>query len=282
MSSPNAIAATALREYLLRYLPARVTALNLTRAAVLKSGLVGPFAISSGTLSIGATRDGGTSVTLPTGGAVTAAAIAVAINATPVAGVTASADSDGRLVLTSATTPTGDTLSVVGVGGGNTNNLLFGWEANGAHVVRAALEAPLYAGVADGLPVGLPDFGRGRFAVVIEDRSETPLGGFRRDEHTVTLALSVWAVDKAVGVHRSREYIQAAAQAVRDVLEADDGRTLGRAAVGDVQHVSITAEKIRGTPFQAFDETRRPLGPPADVASMTVQVKVFQRPLAAP
>lgn len=278
MSSPIAIAATALREYLLRYLPAEVAAINATRAAVVKAALAGPYAISSGSLSLGPTRAGGTSVTLPTGVAVTASTIATAINAA-VTGITASADTQGRLVLTSDTAPTGDTASAVGVGASEAN-AVFGWEDAGVHEVRSALGAPTWKGVMDGWPVGIPDGGR-NFVVILEDRDEVPLGGYRRDEHTVTLALSVWAVDRNVSVHRSREYIQAAAQAVRDVLESDDGRTLGLND-GTVQHVAIGRERIRGMPFQAFDEAKRPLGPPADVASMTVQVKVFQRPSAAP
>lgn len=279
MSSPIAIAATALREYLLRYLPAEVAAANLTRAAVVKSALAGPFNISSGALTLGAARTGGVSVTLPTGAAVTAAQVATAINLVAT-DLTASADAYGRLVLTSDTPPADDTASAIGVGG-STANTIFGWEREGVHVVRSALAAPTWEGVMDGWPIGIPGGGR-NFSIIIGDRDSAPLGGYRRDMHTVTLALEVWAVDRNVSVHRSREYIQAAAQVVRDVIESDDGRTLGVATEGTVEHVSITREKIRGMPFQAFDEAKRPLGPPADVASMQLTVKVFQRPSLAP
>lgn len=276
---PAALACEALREYLLRYLPSRVATLNAARAAVLKSSLVGPFTISSGSLLLGATRPASTSVTLPTGAAVTASAIATAINAA-VSGITASADTDGRLVLTADDAPTEGTASAVAVGASSANTI-FGWDDGGVFEVRSALTAPNYKGVMDGFPASLPDYGRS-FCVIIEDRESVPLGGYRRDMHTVTMGLSVWAVDRNVQVHRSREYVQAAVQAVLEVLTSDDGRTLGRATQGDIEHLEVTRVRVRGMPFQAFDEAKRPLGPPADVAAMTVSVKVFARPDAAP
>lgn len=275
---PSALACEALREYLLQHLPARVATLNTARFAVVKSALAGPYVIASGALLIGTSRPASTSVTLPTG-TVTAATIATAINAA-VTGVTASADTDGRLVLTATTAPSAGTASAVAVGASSAN-ATFGWDDDGAYEVRSALLAPNWKGVLDGFPVALPDYGRS-FAVILEDREDVPLGGYRRDMHTVTVGMSVWAVDRNVQVHRSREYVQAAVQAVREVLTSDEGRTLGRAALGDVQHVEVSRAKVRGMPFQAFDEAKRPLGAPADVASMTVSVKVFARPDAAP
>ena len=277
---PSALACEALREYLLQHLPARVATLNAARAAVVKSALAGPYVIASGALLLGTSRPAATSVTLPTGAAVTATTIAAAINAVPVSGVTASADTDGRLVLTAATAPTEGVASAVAVGASAANSI-FGWDIDGAFEVRSALLAPNWKGVLDGFPVALPDFGRS-FCVIIEDREDVPLGGYRRDMHTVTIGLSVWATDRNAQVHRSREYIQAAVQAVREVLTSDEGRTLGQAALGAVQHVEVSRAKVRGMPFQAFDEARRPLGAPADVAAMSVSVKVFARPDAAP
>lgn len=276
---PSALACEALREYLLQHLPARVATLNAARFAVVKSALAGPYVIASGALLIGTSRPASTSVTLPTGAAVTATAIATAINAA-VTGVTASADTDGRLVLTADDAPIAGTASAVALGPSSAN-ATFGWDDDGAFEVRSALLAPNWKGVLDGFPVALPDYGRS-FAVILEDREDVPLGGYRRDMHTVTIGMSVWAVDRNVQVHRSREYVQAAVQAVREVLTSDEGRTLGQAALGAVQHVEVTRAKVRGMPFQAFDEAKRPLGAPADVASMTVSVKVFARPDAAP
>lgn len=278
---PIAIAARALRDYLLRWLPAKVAQLNALRGAVLKSALVGPFNISSGALVLASAREGATtSVTLPTGAAVTATQVATAINAVPVAGLTASADGEGRLVLTAAA-PTEGVPSVVRVAASTVANALFGWPQNGHTEVVTALTAPTSKGVMDGWPVSIPDMGR-TFAVILGDRKAVPLGGVRRDQHTVTLDVVVWAADRAAGGHRSREHIQAAARAVHELLSSDDGRTLGRGSVGDVLHVEVSGLQVRGMPFQAFDESKRPVGGATEVASLTVTAKVFHRPSLVP
>lgn len=277
---PTRLAASALRDYLLRYLPAKVTQLNALRGAVLKSPAVGPWNISSGSLALATAREGVvTSVTLPTGAAVTAAQVATAINAAPVLGLTASADGDGRLVLTAAA-PTEGVQSVARVAAG-ASNVLFGWPQEGAYEVTTALTAPTHKGVLDGWPVSLPDMGR-TFAVIIGDRDAVPLGGVRRDEHAVTLDVSLWVADRAAGGHRSRETVESAVRAVHELLTSDDGRTLGRARVGDVIHVDVTRFRVKGQPFQSFDEAKRPVGGPTDVASLTVTVKVFHRPSITP
>lgn len=277
---PTAIAARALRDYLLRWLPAKVTQLNALRGAVLKSALVGPFSISSGALVLASAREGATtSVTLPTGAAVTAAQVATAVNAAAVPGITASADGEGRLVLTAAA-PTAGVPSAVRVAT-STANALFGWPQDGQSEVVTALTAPTSKGVMDGWPVSLPDMGR-TFAVILGDRKAVPIGGVRRDQHTVTVDVVVWAADRAAGGHRSREHIQAAARAVHELLSSDDGRTLGRGSVGDVLHVEVSGLSVRGMPFQAFDESKRPVGGATEVASLTVTAKVFHRPSLVP
>jgi hypothetical protein len=277
---PTRLAASALRDYLLRYLPAKVTQLNALRGAVLKSPAVGPWNISSGSLALATAREGAvTTVTLPTGAAVTAAQVVTAINAAPVPGLTASADGDGRLVLTAAA-PTEGVQSVARVTAG-ASNALFGWPQEGAYETTTALTAPTHKGVLDGWPVSLPDMGR-TFAVIIGDRDAVPLGGVRRDEHTVTLDVAVWVADRAAGGHRSRETLESCARAVHELLTSDDGRTLGRARVGDVIHTDVTRMRIKGMPFQAFDESKRPVGGPTEVASLTVTVKVFHRPSITP
>lgn len=277
---PTALAGAALRDYLLRYLPSKVAQLNALRAAVLKSPAVGPWNISSGSLAVLAAREGATTtVTLPTGPAVTAAQVATAINTATPPGLTASADGDGRLVLTAAA-PTSGVASVARVAS-STANATFGWPQEGAYEVTTALEAPTHKGVMDGWPVSMPDMGR-TFAVIIGDRSAVPLGGSRRDEHTVTLDVAVWAADRTAGGHRSREMVQAAAQAVHELLTSDDGRTLGRGRAGDIIHVEVSRIRVQGMPFQALDEAKRPVGGPTEVASLTVVVKTFHRPSITP
>jgi lysophospholipase L1-like esterase len=274
---PEALAARALRDYLLRWLPAKVAQLNALRGAVVKSAAVGPLTIASGALVLASAREGATtSVTLPTG-TVTAAAIATAINAAAVPGVTASADGEGRLVLTGAA-PTEGVLSCVSVRAA-ANNLLFGWPEEGCYDVVPAITAPTFKGVMDGGPATIPDFGR-TFAVVIGDRSAVEVGGSRADMHAVTLDVSVWVADRASGGHRTRETLQACVRAVRELLDSDDGRTLGRGTVGDILRVQ-TAAKLKGTPFQVFDQAKV-LVASGEVASLTVTVKTFHRPSLVP
>lgn len=274
---PEALAARALREYLLRWLPAKTAQINALRAAVVKSAAVGPFTIASGTLVLASAREGNaTTVTLPTG-TVTAAQVASAINAAAVPGVTASADGDGRVVLTAAA-PTEGVLSCVSVRGTGTGNALFGWPAEGCYDVESALTAPTWKGVMDGMPATLPDFGR-TYAVVIGDRSavgDTP----RKDMHTVTLDVSIWVADRGEGQHRTRELLQSAVRCVRELLDSDDGRTLGRGTVGDIIRCS-TAAKMKGAPYQVFDEGKRLVGS-GEVASLTVTVRTFHRPSLVP
>lgn len=277
---PTRLAASALRDYLLRYLPAKVAQLNALRGAVLKSPAVGPWNISSGSLALATAREGVvTSVTLPTGAAVTAAQVAAAINAAPVPGLTASADGDGRLILTAAA-PTEGVQSVARVAAG-ASNALFGWPQEGAYETTTALTAPTHKGVLDGWPASLPDMGR-TFAVIIGDREAVPLGASRRDEHTVTLDVNVWVADRIAGGHRSRETLESCVRAVHELLTSDDGRTLGRARVGDIIHVEVSRLRIQGMPFQAFDEAKRPVGGPTEVAKLAVTVKTYHRPSITP
>lgn len=274
---PEALAARSLRDYLLRWLPAKVAQLNALRGAVVKSATVGPFTVASGNLVLASAREGATtSVTLPTG-SVTAAAIATAINTAAVPGVTASADGEGRLVLTGAA-PTEGVASCVSVRT-STNNALFGWPSEGCYDVVTALTAPTWKGVMDGGPQTIPDFGR-TFAVVIGDRSAVEVGGSRADMHTVTLDVSVWVADRANGQHRTRESLQSAVRCVRELLDSDDGRTLGRGTVGDILRVQ-TAAKMKGTPFQVFDQAKV-LVASGEVASLAVTVKTFHRPSLVP
>lgn len=276
--NPEAIACSMLREYLLAYMPLRLADINSARRATVKSATLGPWAISSGQLTLATARGAaGSAVTLPTGPAVSAATIAAAIT-TAAIGVDAYGDSAGRLVLLSGddVTSTGSSALVVLPGA---SNFLFGWPAEGCHDVRGLINEPTWKSVMDGWPVGIPD--AKTMSIILGDRDTTPLGGYRRDEYLVTVELAVWNVDAAVTGHRTREAIQACVQCVREVLESDEGRRLGD-VTGVIQHVSVGRVRVRGMPFSAFDEQRRLIGPPSDVASMQVQVKVFARPDVAP
>lgn len=278
--NPEAVACRMLREYLLAEVPTRLATINGNRYAQVKSTTPGSWDIFAGAaLTLGDSRTGaGVQVTLPDGSGITVNQVALAINLAG-AGVFAGADAAGRLVVTSGTGVLGGDGTSACVVHPDSGNSIFGWLAEGVHDVRGVIAPPTWRSVMDGWPVAVPD--AKTMAIIIGDRETTPLGGFRRDEYLVTARVEVWNVDGAVSGHRTRESIQACVQCVREVLESDEGRRLGDAS-GIIQHVSVGRVLVKGVPYAAYDEQRRLLGPPSDVARMDVQMKVFMRPDAAP
>lgn len=281
--SLDALVVQALREYLLRYLPAKVAQLNALRPAVLKSALVEPFTVPAGAvlrLSASSGEATPTSVTL-TAGVRTSAQVAADITAAAVPGLTASVDEAGRLVLTSDAAPAEGAPSVVVVArdtdgtSATDSNEAFGWAEGGEHVEVPALVAPSWRGVVDGRPLTAPDMEQG-FWVMLGNRTVRPTHpGIRRDTWNVTFAVEVWRPFAAnAPAHRSREAISSCVRAVRELLEAGDGRYLGRQGAGDVQLVTITDVTINGDPV-SFTELPGVL---FDFARLTLNVRVFQRP----
>lgn len=277
--NPDVVAVDALVAYLRQRLPAKVTSLNAARAAVLTSALPGPYVVPVGDvqLRLAAGSHGAAleSVILSTG-TYTAAGMATYINNWPVAGLTASADSFERLVLTANTAPASGVPSVVIVGQDNgAANALFGWAEGGEHVETAALTAPSWRGVCDGWPLAAPDMGQG-FWVVVGNRTAKPTHpGIRRDTYLVTMAVHVLRPWSATAPpHRTREAIASCVRAVRELVESDDGRYLGRQANGDVQLATIESVTIDG----AAREFKDAAGILFDTAQLTLNVRVFQRP----
>ena len=221
-----------------------------------------------------------TSVALPSG-SVTATAIAAAINAVPVPGMTASADAAGRLVLTATATPATDAPSVIVVArdtdGANPtgSNTALGWGEGGEHVQTAALVSPSWRGVVDGRPLTAPDMGQG-FWVMLGSRTCRPtFPGLRRDLFTVSISVEVWRPFSAHSApHRTREAVSAAIRAVRELILTTDGRYLGRQGAGDIQLCDVTEGSIAGDPIH-FNEVPGVL---FDVARLTINCRVFQRP----
>ena len=279
MSAPDDIAVQSLREYLLRYLPAKVAQLNALRAATLRSALAEPFTVPSGAvlrLSSTSQEQAPTDVPL-TSGTRTAAQVATDIGAL-VPGLTASADEAGRLLLTSSSTPAPGAPSVVVVARDNGNtgsNAAFGWSDGGEHYETAALTAPSWRGVVDGRPLTVPDMGQG-FWLMLGNRTVRPTHpGIRRDLHNVAFACEVWRPFSAnAPPHRSREAISSCVRAVKELLEGGDGRYLGRQGAGDVQLVTVTDTVINGEPLTLTDSP----GILFDIARLTINVRVFQRP----
>lgn len=280
MSAPDALVVQALREYLLRYLPAKVAQLNALRAATLKSALVEPFTVPAGAvLRLSATSQevAPTDVTL-TAGVRTSAQVVADITAAAVPGLTASADEVGRLVLTATAAPAVGAPSVVVVArdsGRTGSNEAFGWSDGGEHFEVAALVSPSWRGVVDGRPLTAPDMGQG-FWVLLGNRTVRPTHtGIRRDTYNVALSVEVWRPFSAnAPAHRSREAISSCVRAVKELIEAGEGRYLGRYGAGDVQLATVSDVVINGDP-SAFAEVPGVL---FDFARLTLTVRVFQRP----
>lgn len=276
----EAIATRSLRDYLLLKLPARCTAVNAARAAVLRAPLAGPYTISANkTLGLLVADTTFREVTL-TAGTRTATQVAADINAT--AGLTgyAAVDSLQRWYVTSPTAPSASADSRVWLRGGTATdaNTTFGFDAGGYKVGASALLPPYASNVFDGWPV-TPVFTTSaaigaRIAIVIGERKGVPLAPIRRDEHTVTTDLTILRMDNTGDAARTREAIGAALQCVREVLlNLADGRTLG----GSVQCVEEVDSFVSARPF-SFTKDFHPL---YDAAILRLRVRVFQRPEAS-
>jgi hypothetical protein len=278
----EALAVEKLRDWLLMNLPAKVAAVNATRAPYLTCPYAGPFNVTSG-MKLPVSTDGWatfTLVTLTTGAAQTATQVASDINGTAGLSGVASVDSAGRLVL-AGTAPT-STVTSIAVGPDETGgNVLLGFNPGGERSVRIPLEAPLSSGVADGWP-DLLDLGPG-FWVIIGRRTSAPVnpGDIRRDEHTVGMELTLMVKETNIQNSRSREQISAVVQCVREVLLTDSGRSLGRAGFGDVQKLEERTVVIPGTPWRALSPVDGAEYGIFDVATMVVSVRVFERPAAS-
>lgn len=280
--NPTGAVASALCEWLRAQLGTRVDALNLTRAAVLKSQ-PGPFVIDAGFKLLLATgrEDATTEVTLTTGAAVTAATLATDINTAAPSGLTASADTEGRLVLTATATPTTALPSVVTLladtGATPGANAALGWDAGGEYVLASPLRAPTFRGVCDGWPSTAPDMSQG-FWCIIDDREAVPFmnSSLRRDEWDVRVTLHVTKPELGMATHRTREGITSAIQAVTDVLLTTRGRYLGREVAGDITRVEVLQQTVggRGVVFSDMPNVLH------DVGTLVVGVRCFQRPVS--
>jgi hypothetical protein len=283
----EALAAGALVDWLRMKLPAKVTEVNAARGAVLRAPAAGPYTIPD----LGGTQafivrsvQGVAEAIVATAGSRTAAQIVTSIGSQLDAiSVTATADSDGRLVFTSSTAPTSGTPSKVALDAEANQSLgmntAIGFDAGGDHVINTALVTPAYRNVMDGWPQQL-DATSG-FIVVVGRRTTVPVEpNPRRDEHIVTLELAIFRPAVQQENHRSREHISACVQCVREVLQTDAGLQLGRASSGDIVKVEVGRVAVEGMRFQQM-QRGKPFGPAFDSAAMTVYVKTFERPAAS-
>lgn len=282
---PEALAVRALRSFLLAALPAKCAELNGLRQAALVAAYAGPYVVQAGAqlrVSAVSREDAGTLVTLPSGAAVTADTIATAINAASPTSLVASADSAGRLVLTSTLGPASTLPSVVDVKPAAIagSNRIFGWDDGGEYDARAALIAPGFRGVADGWPTSAPDMGRS-FWVILGDRVGVQVQpDTRRDSTLVTIDLIIMQPAESGFTNRNREGISACVRAVRELLGPDSARYLGRVGQGDVMFSTLGKVTIPGKPFAFIDAGSDSMVPNLtfDFASASLTVRVFNRP----
>lgn len=276
----EALAVEALIDWLRLKLLAKVIEVNATRKPSVKS-YPGPFEITAGmTLHLSASGAALTDVTLTTGAARTASELATELTGA-VSGITPtadSADSDGRLILTTTAAASVATRTVT-VGEDSTGaNAIFGWDAGGEHVTMAPIRAPVFRNVMDGWPQQLDSVGG--FLVIVGRRKGRPVPNIRYDETVVTLELGIFRPATSQENHRSREHISACLQCVREVLLTDAGRQLGRASSGDIMLVELGDAVVEGMRFQPFKQGKM-FGPAFDSASLQLFVKVYERPAAS-
>ncbi len=289
-NQPEVIAARALIDYLRLYLPPKVAEINALRAASLTTPGVGTglnygWALTSGMqikLSAISRDDVGTAVTLPTGAIVSPTTIAAAVNSTPVPGVLASTDPDGRLRLTSTTAPTDGPSIVCVLADATGGNAALGWDAGGEHVMTSPIKPPTYRGIRDGYPTTAPDMGSG-FWVILGDRDARPWPSagedIRRGECDVHFVVELFKPEANLNAGASREGISACLWAVREVMQTNVGRQLNRGGQGDIIRADIGVTRIAGRPF-SFSNTNSP-NVICDVAALEITVRTFQRSIGA-
>jgi hypothetical protein len=260
------LAVSALRAYLLRTLPAKITTLNTERAAVLKAPRAGPYVVpASGSLVLGATV-GSEVADAITAGSRTATQVAADISTT---GIAATVDAQDRLTLTATAAPVAGTPSVVSLGPEATAGTYaaFGWSAGGEKITRSALPAPTSPMVQESqLPY--TDLGSGLAIIIGERTTEPRSGNIRDDTHRVLLKLEILVAEPNASHSDASELVGTAARAVREVLLED--RTLDGAV-----HLTELPKLVISPHTYRFAKD----GPSflLSKADMTVRIHIFER-----
>ena len=258
-------------------LPAAISTVNATRAATLTTPGIGPWTVpATPTFGVSLTGASFTAVTL-TAGSQTASQVATAIN-TAMAATVATVLADGRLRLTSTTTPTGsDTVSVVALeadAASTGSNSVLGFDPGGEMVVLAPIIAPTLKGLCDGEPLVLEPLAQGRMIVAIRDREDVAVTSeLRREERLATMELLVYVPMTRQAWHQSREEIQAACECIVDCISSTSGRQLARSAENDVGFCQVKSVKVSGSSWELKKQNFL-----CDIARLVVTARVFQRP----
>jgi len=278
---PEQIAAIACRDWLLLGMPAKVAEVNATRAAALKSPWAGPFAIAPGaTLGINVTQNSDAFVTVAlTDGSRTATQLAADINGTTGLSGVASADTEGRLILTSLLAPTTSAASKVALRNAVLDvNATLGFSKGGERCIVTALVAPSHNDIIDGWPLlsDLINRGPGTVVVILGDKVTKELPNPRQDQHIVTMDVSVMRIEPHQQIHRNREHIYAAVRCVRELMLSGEGRRFGRGESGDVQMARPSLGRVVAKPL-SFGAKDSP-SPLFDAAVIQVECRIYERP----
>lgn len=276
---PEQLAAEYCREWLLLGMPAKVAEVNALRAAQLKSPWAGPFTITAGMqLRINVTQNSTTFVTASlTSGSRTAAQLAADINGTAGLSGVASADLEGRLLLTSPSPPTASAPSKVELQSGTANTVL-GFTKGGNKRITTALIAPGVDDVIDGWPLvsDLVTRGPGTVVVILGDKVATELPNPRSDEHLVAMDINVMRIEPQMQIHRNREHIYASLRCVRELMLEGAGRTFGARADNPIMLVRPNKGRVVAKPLSLG--TKDNPNPLFDAAVFNAEVRVFERP----
>ncbi len=259
-------ARTALRSYLLAALPGKMAALNALRAASITSRIQNFTIPASAVLKL-STQGAATSSVPLTAGTRTAAQIVTDITAV-LAGIAAT-DSQGRVVITSATAPSGSPLtgtrSQVTLGADTTGaNAALGWSVGGNTIIRAPVAAPLDMTFptyekrhrqfnADG---GAPRF------ELLDFKGQTDGRGVKSRETEVRQAIRI--MDTAATEDEVDERVVSLARACQDAI-GDDRTLYGQAIFCDI------ASFQRLPALYTFGD----LGVPIGVATLDVVVRMY-------
>lgn len=261
------LAVEALTNYLLRTLPAKVAAVNATRAPVLKAPLAQTYNIGAGAIAKARVTGAALSnVPLTQGAARTAAQVAADFNA--VLAASASVDAQNRFQLTGSA-PTVGAQGVVELGSDATGaNTALGFDPGGELLVRDPLVAPGRKGVVDG-DFALVDIVTG-FGITFGDKTTTETrNNIRYDERDVAVAAQIYVPLQAMNPFMSSEAVESAVRCIREVLVED--RTLD----GVVQITLVDNVTVRGPVFALSS------GPGGSLlvatAAMRIRCRVFER-----
>lgn len=279
--APEQKAAIYCREWLLLGLPAKVAEVNATRAAALKSPWAGPFTITAGQkLGICITQNSDTFVEVSlTAGSRTATQLAADINGTSGLSGVASADTEGRLLLTSLLAPTTSAPSKLALRGSTADaNAALGFTKGGEKCVTTALVASGHNDIIDGWPLlsDLINRGPGTIVVILGDKLTEELPNPRHDEHIVTMDVTVMRCEPQAQVHRNREHLYASLRCVRELMLDGAGRTFGQRASNPIVMVRPSRGRVVAKPY-SFGTKDNP-NPLFDVAVFNTQVRVHERP----